>query len=258
MPDDHENDMFDRVVRQITNRIGEMEDNMQQFFSRQGGDGHPTGGQGGGVRDGGRFGGGGGRGGRGPGDGGPGNGGPGGDSRGVITMLDRQNRQMIEMKKELDEVKQLMFRLLKAPPPTPKQTEEALPYSQPPIYPVLSQSPASSAYDAPQFIPPGRNFFDEPGRQLSGYQTEPDRAQKGRRRRRGRGRKAQSAASDYDSDVASTYSEQMPMLSYNKPGRPASFSGGNAGGGKGRNRRGKGKKQTLGGSWEDIRSETEA
>lgn len=331
-PDDHENDMFEKVVRQITNRIDNLEDKLKTEFHRcQGSD---DGGRGGHItpswRGSSHFGGGPGGGGPGGGGGGPGGGGNGGVNN-LYPILDAQNVQMLAMKQELDEIKQLLFKFIKAAPVQSapgKATTQAVVED-----PRLSQASSFSNYQPPSssisdndrrqtfprskpgdlpFIPSGSNMF-QPQRQQpfdsrdgyqnqrgngydnqrgmqadkyvdprdrysalsdtqqdprgsradprggypaprNGYTTEPDRngQNKARRRRRGRGGRGANTAGD-DSDVNSTISEQMPMLEFS-PGynQPQQQNSRNARRGRGRNGK------LLTGSWEDIRSETDA
>ena len=331
--------MFEKVVRQITNKIDNLEDKLKAEFYRS--RGTDDGGRGGHLTPSWRGSShlGGGPGGGGPGGGGGGHGGGGGGDSGVNTLypiLDAQNVQMLAMKQELDEIKQLLFKFIKAAPvqsaPGKAATQavvedtrlsQASSYSnfQPPSSSVSDNDrrqtfPRSKPGDLP-FIPSGSNLF-QPQRQSSfdsrdgyqnkrgdgyqnqrsdgyqnqrgmpadkysdprdrysalsdtqdprgsrtdrrggypaprsGYTTEPDRngQSKARRRRRGRGGRGSNTAGD-DRDVNSTVSEQMPMLQfspgYNQPQHQNSRSG----------RRGRNGK-LLTGSWEDIKSETDA
>jgi len=202
------------------------------------------------------------------------------------------------MQQEVNEIKQLMFKVLKitpthsAPSQLSHMTESDGPQQPHTLMAPQKMSNKESRHGrTPQqpFISQGNNFFesrqpqdrrsqfsdsrsrlsdysqsDPRNRQKigypqqqdqrrgfsgsrSGYMTEPDRPAQGRprRRRRGRGRKRSSLDGDYDSDMNSTISEQMPMLNF-QPGDRS----------RGR-RRGKGGSK-LTGSWEDIRSETDA
>ena len=289
--------MFDRVIRQITNRIGELEDKLKMGFSRHRTEDGGRFGDNSSWKGSGHFGGGGGGGGGGYGGGGPGGGGPGGGGLDqFFPILDNQSRQLGTIKQEIDEVKQLMFKLMKLPPtasvPTklaqlPEDDDVRQPQRANTLPNVSKQErrQASAPYrsDVEQpFIPRGNNLFDSQqppdrrrmpenyrqpdprnrGRDMpdfrqdqrssfpaarSGYMTEPERPAQGRnrRRRRGRGKKGGSIEGDYDSDMNSTVSEQMPMLHFQQRN--------NSGG----RRRGKGGR-TLTGSWEDIRSETDA
>lgn len=306
-PDDHGNDMFEKVVRQVNNRISELEDKLKTGFSRHKmddvsvaaagwrGSGHFGGGGGGGGGSGG--------GGQGPG-GGPGPSGGGGFDQ-LYAVLDIQSKSLGGIKQEIDEIKQLMFRLLKLPSfqSAPAKLLQLAASSQDSqegqsasTVQVISSQESKRSSAPPRgnvdrsFIPPGNNLFDNqppydrrsqyseprggmsdifpqpdmrnrrmetggyrqgkrdgyPGGR-SGYMTEPDRPgpARNRRRRRGKGKREASIEGDYDSDFNSTVSEQMPMLHFQQKN--------NSGG----RRRGRGAR-TLTGSWEDIRSETDA
>ncbi|XP_065055381.1 transient receptor potential cation channel subfamily A member 1-like isoform X4 [Rhopilema esculentum] len=309
-PDDHENDMFDKVVRQICNRVDQLEDRLKGAVGRwkMGDDGSRTGNATPSWRGSGFLGPGGGGHGGGPGGGGPGGGGPGhgpGNEQ-LYQLLDTQNKQMGGIRQELEEVKQLMFKMMKISPIPSAPSKSTVQMPGEPTIDEIRLVPSSSHNVSEQerrqtfprrnssnqqfipqgnvnqpFIPQGNNFFgshpqrtpsdsrdgygDQRGRSgprarnkpvsssrdsfadsKSGYMTEPDQGGQGKRRRRrgGRGKRGTSVEGDYDSDINSTVSEQMPMLDFQQQG-------------KGGRRRGRGGKP-LTGSWEDIRSETDA
>ena len=286
-PDDHENDLFEKVTRQICNRIDELEDDMKRNGS---------------LADTNRSGGGGGDGG----GGGGGGGGCAGDG-GLSSMVDQQTGQLGEVKRDINELKSLIMQMLKMPLSTnntassqvPQDTSKNLRSSMTNLDPMYPQLPPDGAYPTqpsypkppppqayPQPPPPQVNYPQPPPPQVNyppqtnpyspapigfappynnrppqGYltDTEVDRnGGGGRRRRRGK----RNGGSGYDSDSNSFYSEQVPMQNMQRPQqqqqqrarRPRSPSSvASAPTGNKKNRRKKNK--NIGGSWEDIRAD---
>lgn len=223
LPDDHENDMFEKVTRQICNRIDEMEDSIKRGTKASGG--------GGDVGS--------------PFLGGPG-GGPAGDGGGggLMPMFQRQSSQLNDVKKNIDELKKLMLRFTKMPQQPQQKSSYPDPtpviHAPPPMYNTLQQSsPAPSGGGYP--YPPSRlGYTTDPGEEAF---PGPGRG-RGKRRRRGK----RGPGSGYESDNYSIASEQVPMRYMPRPPSPGSVK--SAPGGKKKN-----KKKTLTGSWEDIRTD---
>ena len=247
MPDDHENDMFDKVTRQICNRIDEMEDTVRQ--QGKGGDsGNFGGGHGGG--------------------GGPG--GPGGGSDGgLMPMFQRQSIQIQDVKKDMEELKKLMLRFMKMPVPEQKLQKSAPDFpdyqssvnrpqkqQQQPMYPPANR-PQQSLYPSLQRPQePERKYSYPPPPTATqrgpGYTTDPEYdlsgGGRGRGKRRRRGKRG--GGSGYDSDNNSVFSEQLPMQYMPRPRSPGSVK--SAPGGNKKKKKGA---KPLTGSWEDIRAE---
>ena len=230
-PDDHENDMFEKVTRQVVNRIDELEDELKRQVRSSTEAASFTAGRGPG-------GGGGGGGGSGP-PGGGGGGGPGVGSLGPV--IQRQSQQIMEMKRDINEIKQLIRNLAKSGggggggghlPRLEEKQPEPLPPPPASIYPQIPSFPQPDYGFSPATRPPGAN----------GYTTDPEGGPK-RRRRRGK----KGGGSGYESDGASVYSEAVPMQYMHAPPSPGSVK--SAPGGKKRRQRGK----QLTGSWEEIR-----
>ena len=95
--------MFEKVVRQVTNRIDEMEDTIKRSGNSGGGSGGMLGNP---ITPGGP---------RGPGGGGGGGGSGGSSANQLVPIFQQQNTQLSTVKKDLDEIKGLMQRLLKTP-----------------------------------------------------------------------------------------------------------------------------------------------
>eukprot|EP00111_Clytia_hemisphaerica_P008770 TCONS_00025648-protein len=246
-PDDHDNDMFEKVTRQITNRIDELEDNMKRSGQM--------------LSDG-RHGG--------PGGGGGGPGGPGspGADGGVSSLVNHQTGQIDDVKYELSELKNLMHKMMSLPPPSNKEPSEIPPkglvVSLDPIYPPAHPLPGYQQQPPPNPYPPQTNNPYPPPPSM-GYMPPPNYATdaeadrgKGPRRRGRRGKKG--PGSGYDSDSNSFYSEQVPVQHHQRPPphhqqqqrRPRSPSSVQSAPISKKNRR---KKKNLGGSWEDIRAD---
>lgn len=257
--------MFDKVSRQICNRIDELEDTMKRG-GRGGGSGGSGGGGGGAGFDGRKssvggndfFGGGGG---------------------GLMPLVNQQSNLLTDVRRDVDELKKLMQRLSKNAPQVSgnivsipvdekKQYREQPKYSQPPAYGMESPSPYN-AYP-PQTAPTAPNYpplpsvathqpspssqYMAPPPMRHGYatDTEADRGRdRGARKKKNRG--GRRPGSGYDSDNNSYMSEQVPMQHMPRPRSPGSVKSA-PGGGNRRNRR-KNKQKPLTGSWEDIRAE---
>ena len=252
-PDDHDNDLFEKVTRQICNRIDELEDDMKRSGSladtrRGGGGGGDAGGSGGG----------------------------GGGDGSLNNMVSHQTSQLGDVKQDINDLKALIMQILKMPPPnnrtTSPQPDKNLRSSMTNLDSMYPQLPSDGAYPIQpsypkqpqqQAPPPQTNLYPPPigfappynNRQPPGYltDTEVDRSVSGGRRRRRGGKR-----NGYESDNNSVYSEQVPMQNMQRPPqqqqrRPRSPSSvASAPTGK-RNRRKKNK--NVGGSWEDIRAD---
>ena len=258
--------MFEKVTRQISNRIDELEDSIKR--GQRGGD---FGGVGVDRRK--------------PSSGGDDFGGGGGGFGGGLTpLVKQQSQQLNDVKKDIEDMKKLMVRLMKNPADRsqtsiePKQTKQPdfpkthrTPSYEPPVSynpqpippPVMQPMPPAALYPTlPQSQPPPIGFVGGPAHR-PGYITDTEldqgRGRGGRRRRRG---KRGGAGSGYDSDNNSYYSEQVPMRQMStphhhpqqqqRPHSPGSVK--SAPGGNKKNRR-KNKQKPLTGSWEDIRAE---
>ena len=242
--------MFEKVVRQVTNRIDEMEDTIKRCGNSGGGSGGMLGNP---ITPGGP---------RGPGGGGGGGGSGGSSANQLVPIFQQQNTQLSTVKKDLDEIKGLMQRLLKTPlqqkqgsssqpPPShqepPKQPppQQYPPQPQYPIQPVQPQYPPQPT----QTLPPSNVLYPTIPR---GYTSDTDHTP-GFGRGRGRGRKKKRGkASGYESDGYSVASEAVPMQKYQRgpPRSPGSVQ--SAPGGKNKRRKGQ---KPLTGSWEDIRTD---
>ncbi|XP_065663270.1 uncharacterized protein LOC100211734 [Hydra vulgaris] len=259
MPDDHDNDLFEKVTRQITNRINVLEDSI-----KQGGDknssttgvsrgSHPRGDNGDSGLD------------------------------GIMHIMNFQNSQISDLKKDLEELKRVLIHnktkmafkdqpapleqsLYKAPNLTSQKTIEPAKIFTPSQQGVLGYPSSSgvSYYPPPLYS----NAFGEQQKPLKepthqifsgalsnqqnpGYITDPEHMGgmgRGKRRRRG---KRGGNGNGYDSDQNSVFSEQIPLENFRRPPSPKSVASLPTG------KRKKGKKLTkpLTGSWEDIRTD---
>lgn len=264
-PDDHENDLFEKVTRQICNRIDELEDDMK----RGGSMGNDT-----------RRGGGGG------GSGGDCGGGGGGGDGGLSNVVNHQTGQIVEVKQDITELKSLIMQMMKMPPTIAKTSSPQSPLHQDknirssmtnldPLYPQLpadggyppAQQPSYPQHpQQAQYAPPTNPYQQPPPIGLEPYNNRPQgpqgyltdtEAYRNPDGGRGRRRRGKQKGGGYESDNNSYYSEapvqqrppQQPQQ--RRPRSPSSVA--SAPTGNKRNRRKKNK--NIGGSWEDIRTE---
>jgi len=231
LPDDHENDLFEKVTRQIVNRIDEMEDNVKRAAPAAIG-GIPPASPG--------FGG--------PGDYGGGGGGGGlGSANGLAPIFKRHDQQIEGVKKDLDEIKNLIHTFLKTP------QSKQVPAHQPPVYqPTPSpQPPQQQQRNLYPQLTPSYPLHQPKG----GYNTDPEfdyapTAGRGRGRKKKRGGQNRGPAiGGYESDNYSVQSEMVPRHRQQRPRSPGSVKSAPGGNRKRKNKKG------LTGSWEDIRTD---
>ena len=260
MPDDHDNDLFEKVTRQITNRIDILEDSIKRVGDSS--NSHPGGSRGGNQ-----------------------NGGS-GDSgiNGIMQVVQFQNGQILDLKKDLEELKRLLIhnKAKMASKDQPAAAEQSAPKLLNPTNLRVTESPqvytpstvGALSYPSstgPSYHPPPLHSMsmDEHLRSLRptshqsfsgtssnqrnpGYMTEPENniggIGRGKRRRRG---KRGGNGSGYESDQNSVFSEQISLQHLRRPPSPKSVASMPTG------KRKKGKKgaNPLTGSWEDIRTD---
>ena len=208
------------MTRQVINRINELEDELKRQ-TRALGDNPPSS-DGLGTRAGG---------GSGPFDGGSGNAG----MASLGPLLQRQNQQIMELKRDIFEIKQTLLSMMPKSGAKNLTRLDEKSTKPTPVYPNIDTLPETD-----YFFPVGPPGYTA-GPPQSGYTTDPGFGPK-KRNRRGKKGRGNTFATD-----GGMYSDGYPLHLMQGPGSPASVQSVPVRG-----------KHVLTGSWEDIRHDTHA